>query len=422
MLKLLITIFILTSFIIYSKELSLKDKNEVFKKADDIMLKISKYGERKPNLTVKKSLTSKKDVIKYLDSEIKAQYSENQFLAEEQIMKLFGLINKDVNYLKAIKYVLSQEVAGYYNPKNNTMYIADWIPIALQEIVLAHELFHAVQKENYKVMDKIMNSDNSNSDEKLAISSLLEGEATAIMMDYEMVIKKKSNMSFEKVPMLEFMLNMSMAMSPSKSFNKYSKYPQVMMAMMVFPYIKGLVFLTHFKKAGGWKAIDKIYKRLPISTEQILHIDKYISNEKPIKIKLKNKETLIKNCKYLGESVLGEASLYTIFQHDKLNETNISDADGWNGDKIYVYDCNKTYSAIFITQWDTVKDASEFLSSIAKFLNDSVGKNSQIKLKSNSFKISLKNNKQYYGLANNKRVIVLLNLNNSLIKPILSKF
>jgi len=251
------------------------------------------------------------------------------------------------------------------------------------------------------------NSDNSNSDKKLAISSILEGEATAIMMDYEMLIKKKSNMSFDKIPALEFMINMSMAFSPSKSFNKYSKYPQLMMSMMIFPYVKGLVFLKYFKKKGGWKAIDNIYKRMPISTEQILHIDKYLSNEKPKKIEFNNKKTILKNCEYINSSMFGEAFFYNIFMHDKLANTDVSAAAGWNGDKIFIYKCNKEYLGISISEWDSKKDASEFLKAVKLFLNSSIN--------------NTKYNKPYIFIKNEK-VILLLNFNKNLIKKIKINF
>jgi hypothetical protein len=412
MIKFLFILFILININTFSKDIEQKENEEIFKKADEIMLKISKYGRRNPNLTVKKSFTSKNDVMKYLDSELKNQYKKNQFLAEEQALKLMGLIENNVNYENAIKSVLSQEVAGYYNPKNNTMYIADWLPINQQEIVLAHELFHAVQKQNYPAMEKMLNEDNSNPDRKLAISSILEGEATAIMLDYESVIKRKGKMSFDKIPALEFIINMSMLINPSQSFSKYSKYPQVMMGLMVFPYIRGLMFLKEFKKNGGWEAVDDIYKRLPISTEQILHIDKYLSNEKPLEIEFKNKDIFFENCIYLDSSIYGEAFFYTLFKNDNISKTNIEDSDGWNGDKIFVYKCKDYYSAILITEWDTKKDASGFLHSIGIFFKSSIQNSNLLKSNKMEFNIKTKLNKFYIGILNKKRVVVLLNVKN----------
>jgi len=415
--KILIIVLILFAFNLISKELSLEGRKEIFKKADKIMLQISKYGKRKPNLTVKKSLTSKKEIIAYLESELKAQYKGKQFLAEEQVLKLMGLINEKVDYKKAIKDVISKEVAGYYNPKNNTMYIADWIDVDMQEPVLAHELFHAVQRENYDAMDKMMSNGKINSDESLAISSLMEGEATAIMMDYEMVIKNKRDLPFDKVPMLEFILNLSVKLAPSKSFDNYSNYPQVMMSMMIFPYVKGLLFLKHFKKEGGWEAIDKIYKRLPISTEQILHVDKYLKNEKPIKIKLKNKKKLISSCKYIGESVFGEAFFYNIFKNDNINRTTVNAAKGWNGDKIFIYKCKDRFSGILISEWDSKLDAKEFLNDIKLFLIES----KKGELANNSekgFYIVKEDDKNFAGVIQDEKVIILLNFEKDSINNI----
>jgi hypothetical protein len=222
-------------------------------------------------------------------------------------------------------------------------------------------------------------------------------------------------MSFDKIPALEFFFNIFMAINPSQSFKKYSNYPQIMMGITIFPYIKGLVFLKYFKKHGGWKAVDNIYKRLPISTEQILHIDKYLSNEKPINVTLKNKKKLLKGCEYIGYSMLGEAFLYEIFKNDMINNTNIEDASGWNGDKFFVYRCGNQYSGVFISQWDTKKDAKEFLNAIKYFLIQSV--NGTLKEdKELSFKIENAKNTYYTGRIDDKKTTLLLSFDKKLLK------
>ena len=47
-----------------------------------------------------------------------------------------------------------------------------------------------------------------------------------------------------------------------------------------------MTFLTPKQLQGGWTSIDAIYDRLPVSTEQVLHPEKYDANEAPIKVEL----------------------------------------------------------------------------------------------------------------------------------------
>ena len=44
---------------------------------------------------------------------------------------------------------------------------------------------------------------------------------------------------------------------------------------MIFPYLRGMVFCAKLTNDGGWKAIDEAYRNPPLSTEQILHPEKY---------------------------------------------------------------------------------------------------------------------------------------------------
>ena len=44
---------------------------------------------------------------------------------------------------------------------------------------------------------------------------------------------------------------------------------------MIFPYFRGMVFCAKLDQRGGWAAIDEVYRNPPLSTEQILHPEKY---------------------------------------------------------------------------------------------------------------------------------------------------
>ena len=45
--------------------------------------------------------------------------------------------------------MMREQVAGYYNVKDQTVYLLDWIEPAAQRAILAHELTHALQDQNF---------------------------------------------------------------------------------------------------------------------------------------------------------------------------------------------------------------------------------------------------------------------------------
>src|SRR4029077_7043663 len=65
----------------------------------------------------------------------------------ELVLKKFGLLPHEFDLQTFLVSLLREEVAGYYDPKTRTVNLLDWVPIAEQEPVMAHELTHALQDQ-----------------------------------------------------------------------------------------------------------------------------------------------------------------------------------------------------------------------------------------------------------------------------------
>ena len=50
------------------------------------------------------------------------------------------------------------------------------------------------------------------------------------------------------------------------------------------PYTDGFAFVQERRHLGGWAAVDAAFRDLPVSTEQILHPEKYDAHELPIPV------------------------------------------------------------------------------------------------------------------------------------------
>ena len=62
--------------------------------------------------------------------------------------------------------------------------------------------------------------------------------------------------------------------------------PAILRAPLEFPYTTGLNFVSAAYGQGRWPAVDAFYGRMPASTEQILHPDKYTANEAPVSVEV----------------------------------------------------------------------------------------------------------------------------------------
>ena len=83
-------------------------------------------------------------------SDLDRSYPEERRRADEEVLKLLGLIEPDVDLRAISGSVFGEGVAGYYDPRSKRLRIVDGAaPGPLAEIVLAHELNHALEDQHF---------------------------------------------------------------------------------------------------------------------------------------------------------------------------------------------------------------------------------------------------------------------------------
>ncbi len=100
-------------------------------------------------------------------------------------LEAFGLIPKGFPLDSFMLDVLTDQVAGLYDPKGKEFYIADWIPRDEQREVMAHELTHALEDQSFHI-DPWIKAARPNIDAEEARQAVSEGSALAAMVDYSL--------------------------------------------------------------------------------------------------------------------------------------------------------------------------------------------------------------------------------------------
>src|SRR6185369_4335686 len=140
---------------------------------------------------------------------------------------------------------------------------------------------------------------------------------------------------------------------------------------------------TQLYKRGGWQMVSRAFEKLPQSSEQILHADKYFAYEAPQKIVLPElKSFLGPTWKRIDYDVNGEWGCYLVLD-EYLNDAVESKqaAAGWAGDRFALYETSKP-GEVFIAQltsWDTPGDAKEFFDAYAKRTRQRYGNAKEVK-------------------------------------------
>jgi hypothetical protein len=306
---------------------------------------------------VKSGAQSRAEIEQFLVKNMDEDTTPAEMHASEAALKKLGLVPADFQFRSFIIKLLTEQVAGYYDPKRQQFFLADWIDLDGQKPVMAHELTHALQDQHFNLR-RFDNWPKGDSDTELAIHALIEGDASLAMAHY-----------VARNPLRIIALMKSMSTSGSGT-ELIDSAPRAIRESLLFPYEQGMKWVSQLYKREGWPLISKAFTELPQSTEQILHPEKYFAHEAPVKLSLPDiSQALGAGWKRIDYDVNGEWSYYLILdEYLKSAQESRRAAAGWGGDRYGVYEDAKSGSVLItqLTAWDTEADAGEFFAAYAK--------------------------------------------------------
>src|SRR5215217_777441 len=305
---------------------------------------------------VKSGAQSRSEIERMIMKNLDSETTPAEMHAAEVLLRVFGLAPKDFAYRSFLIKLLTEQVAGYYDPKAQQFYLADWIELEGQKPVMAHELTHALQDQHFN-LKRFENWPKGDADAELAAHALIEGDATLAMTLY-----------MAKNPLVA--LAFIRSLGGDEAMEQFKQAPRALRESLLFPYEQGSAWATQVYKRGGWEMVSRAFTTLPQSSEQILHADKYFSYDAPQRIALPDfKSVLGPTWKRIDYDVNGEWGNYLILD-EFINDATISKraSAGWGGDRFALYETGKPdeFFVAQLTAWDTPLDAREFFDAYAK--------------------------------------------------------
>jgi hypothetical protein len=222
--------------------------------------------------------------------------------------------------------------------------------------VAVHELGHALQDQRWD-LERFVNSKDFTGDEVLARMSLVEGEATALVLDAEQRSAGQGALS-------EVGLQAADGFEDGFSAPFSADYPEALQQLVQFPYTAGLRYVTGLLRKEGYSAVDAAFKSPPRSTEEILHSEKRAEGAPDFSI-LPEASVPPEFGASLYHDTLGEFVTRVILREtSKKLEAAIQGAQGWGGDRVDLFRRSarpSEYLIVWQTNWDAQSDATEFL-------------------------------------------------------------
>ena len=352
-------------------------------KVDDVAKEVAKVR----GLPLKKKIAS--DVVDR--DQLKARLvklanedkTKAQTAAEGLALKRWGLVPGDVDYEALVIGVLDDQIAGYYDPKIKQMtFVSSSVSSdpTWGELVLAHELDHALQDQSFD-LEKYETVPDDVGDASTARHAVVEGDGIALMI--EVLLARNGTTAPWSNPAIASLIAKEMA-EPGNG-DSLDRAPVVLHDQMVFPYRAGFTFVAALRRTQPWSAIDAVFARPPRSTEQVLHPERYLADEIPTAITIAPPPALAAAGFAVAHStVWGELGVSGFLRtHGIADVVATEAADGWGGDRVVVLARGAASGGNAVTDprraiglarsaWDTEADASEAADALEHALDEAI--------------------------------------------------
>jgi hypothetical protein len=334
---------------------------DLLKAVDEMVQITARLRGLQPKAPIARGVKNREEISQYLNEQIQGNYSETELQQEGKLLRTMGLIPASMDYKDFVLKLLSEQVAGFYDPDRKTFFIASWLPVEEQKPVMVHELDHALQDQYFDISHILKEDRRQHNDDKaLAHDALFEGDATVVMLNHVLEPVKRT---FSQLPDLAPAMG-ALLTSMQSQFPVFKSAPPFLQETVFFPYGHGASFLQKmWAQNPSWESINKIYSDLPSSTEQIIHPEKYFGKRddpkpvdaEPLAAKLGS------DWKVTYKNVLGEFSWTLVLSLHLTEERARRAAAGWGGDQILLLENSTGKNAVVVrTVWDTPEDAEEF--------------------------------------------------------------
>jgi hypothetical protein len=145
--------------------------------------------------------------------------------------------------------------------------------------------------------------------------------------------------------------------------------PLPLTKITLFPYEAGLRFVQSLFLQHGWQGVNAAYAVPPLSTEQVLHIEKYVTNPdapRPIALPAMG-DLMAGSWREIERGVLGEFMLGLYLGQSLPQSEALRAAAGWGGDSYsLLLDGEGRRLLVLRSVWDTPTDAQEFFDACSR--------------------------------------------------------
>ena len=256
-----------------------------------------------------------------------------------------GVLPGTVTIRDALSAYQSGQVIGFYNPLDGELvYRADGDLGVVERLTLAHELTHAIDDQHFRLSRTDGIAAACRDDAFDAALGAIEGSAQFFSI----------RLLFEFPPSDGDLAGLG------EGGGMPEGVPPFMARLLLWPYTAGQGFITELEVRGGLDEVNGALKRFPVSTEQVLHPDRFPS-DRPTAVDVPDlSDELGPGWGDLDVMEVGEAWLSTMLGLRLSSSVAEGAAAGWDGGLYRAFTDGLDTAVVLTTAWDSSADADAF--------------------------------------------------------------
>lgn len=298
------------------------------------------------------------EVRQFLERDFRRENADSTLVGQQIALRRLGLLPDSVDLRRLMLDLLTEQVAGYYDPRADTLYIVRGAPREQVGVLVTHELTHALQDQYFDLdsLERLTGDD----DRQLAAQAVMEGQATLVMLGGDIASRFPGGWE-----MVRQQIRQNQAGAPV-----FAAAPTVVQEMLLFPYLTGAQFVAELTRR---RPGTPVFARLPASTEQLLNTQAYfgVTLDRPTRLTLPAPDAGT----VVYANVMGEFAT-RIFAYEQLQDQPMAvrAAAGWDGDRYAVLRFPGGDGLVWASVWDTPADAAEFYDALRRIIATRFGR------------------------------------------------
>jgi len=314
--------------------------------------------------------------MKTFTSDLMDLYAEDSPAMEgrERALKALGLIPGNTSLGDTIESIRKLQTRSFYDPESNTVSIDSerdtplWdsplikrtmlqLEMHEPEFALSRELSYALLSQNFGPACSDLK--DSSLDSFMACRATFDGGMILLATEY---LVRNTGFNVILVPDPEAVIRQFLPLVAYFDPEALPKISSWISDYAEFPFLKGVTFVFQQKKNGKDMLLNATYSDPPLSTEQVLHPEKYFEKrDNPIMIMIPELSPGIEGGKKIYEDTWGEFGIRAMIASwlGDRSEAELA-AGGWGGDRLAVYAHPGGDAVAWYTTWDSADDAELF--------------------------------------------------------------